>query len=134
MNSDAKKFTFYSTFRSNFFTKKEYEPPYNKMTQKNNEMSFELEKNRETIIQLKQQIIKLEKEIKLLKVENIKNDDYLLRTKKIIEEVLSQSDISTQYAVNLIEEYYNKNHNKSQKKTIDKENETELKNNNEKNN
>ena len=45
-------------------------------------------------IQLKQQIIKLEKEIKLLKVENIKNDDHSLRTKKIIEEVLSQSEFN----------------------------------------
>ena len=47
-------------------------------------------------------------------MENIKNDDYLLRTKKIIEEVL-KSGVSTQYAVNLIEEYYNKNPNKSKK-------------------
>ena len=128
MTSDPKKFTFYSTFRSNFFTKKEYEPPFNKYSQKNNEMSFELEKNRETIMQLKQKIIKQENEIKLLKVKNIKNDDYMLKTIKIIEEVLSQSDISTQYAVNIIEDYYNKNPNKKQKKQNEKENETEFKN------
>ena len=127
--SNGKQYTFYSTFRSNFFNKKnDYEPAFNKMTQKNEQMSFELEKYKDEIMKLKQKLNNQNNEIKLLKVTNNKKDDDFNKMLKIFQDVLNKTDKSTQFFFNnLIEESLNNNNKISNKKKIKNENESDFK-------
>jgi len=58
----------------NNFINKEYEGPYKKLNMKNIQYNLENERNKDTIIKLKEQIIAKDKEISDLKVSGMKKD------------------------------------------------------------
>ena len=64
--------------KRNFYMKNNfintYDGPYKKSNMKNNQYDLENERNKDTIIKLKEQIIAKDKEISDLKVSKIKKD------------------------------------------------------------
>ena len=76
---------------------------YNKVQDRVNMLEFELERNRDTIIKLRSEIVLKDKEISLLKVNKNKKHEEYNKTMKIIEEILKQCDQSTTTGFTAIE-------------------------------
>ena len=78
--------------KRNFYMKNNfintYDGPYKKSNMKNNQYDIENERNKDTIIKLKEQIIAKDKEISNLKVSKLKKDEQYYKTIKIIEQIV----------------------------------------------
>ena len=98
--------------KRNFYMKNNfintYDGPYKKSNMKNNQYDLENERNKDTIIKLKEQIIAKDKEISNLKVSKIKKDEQYYKTMKILEQIVKNDTPSNNKKI--------KNKNKSKKK------------------
>ena len=65
------------------------------LNKKNIDIEIENERNKDTILKLKEQIVAKDKEISDLKVSKIRNDEQFQKTMKIFDEIVRKSDKST---------------------------------------
>ena len=68
---------------------------FNQSNEQANNLEFELERRRETIMKLRSHLLSKQKEISILKVQKNKADDEHQRILRNLEEILKQSDQST---------------------------------------
>ena len=76
--------------------------PYSREIAKQNIMTFELERTKDSIIKLKTELTEKNKEIALLKVKNIKCEKELQKTMRTLGEILKQCDRSTVQSFQII--------------------------------
>jgi len=76
---------------------------FNRSKEKISMLEFELEHNKDTIINLRKELISKNKEISLLKVNNNKRNEECQRTVRVIQEILKQCDPSTVAGFNAID-------------------------------
>lgn len=95
---------------------------FNRSKEKISILEFELEHNKDTIINLRKELISKNKEISLLKVNNNKRNEECQRTVRVIQEILKQCDPSTVAGFNAIDNSIQYNSEKA--------NDTKNKNNN----
>ena len=94
------KASYFNSINANLNT---YQGAYNKTNNRLSALEFELERKREIIIQLREEIAAKNKEISLLKVSKNKKSDEYKRSMKVIEEILKQCDLSTTSGYKTIE-------------------------------
>ena len=83
-------------------------------------LQFELERNRDTIMKLRTELLNKNKEISMLKVQKNKKDDEHLRILRTLEEILKQCDQSTGAGFKALESFLrskNTNNNSSKDET-----------------
>ena len=109
-------------FMKNNFINKEYEGPYKKSNMKNIQYNLENERNKDTIIKLKEQIIAKDKEISDLKVSGKKKDAEFLKTMKLLQQIVRKEES---------EKYNEQKRNNKKKRTSLKNDNSDLNNNEE---
>ena len=90
--SDGK--SFFSTLKGKRLSQ-ERNSAYSREIAKQNLITFELERTKDSLIKLKSELTEKNKEISLLKVKNIKSEKELQKTMRTLGEILKQCDRST---------------------------------------
>ena len=85
------------------------------LNQNNTDLEAENERNKDTIIKLKEQIVAKDKEISDLKVSKIRNEEQFNKTMKIFDEIVRESDKSTVQGMKEIERNISNNYNKNKR-------------------
>ena len=117
-----KKNSFFPSIRNNFFGKeqKEYYGSCRKRINKSEKLKYDLERNREQVLKLRNELLEKDKQIASLKVYKNKRDRELKATLRVFDEILRESDGATKQGIAMLEEY----ENEKKKKTMNKKNRT----------
>ena len=95
--------------KSNYFIAgpglNEYSSGFIQSNEKANILQFELDRNRDTIMKLRTELLNKNKEISMLKVQRNKKDDEHQRILRTIEEILKQCDQTTGTGFKAVETY-----------------------------
>jgi chromosome segregation ATPase len=83
----------------------EYSSIFNQSNEKANVLQFELDRNRDTIMKLRTELLNKNKEISMLKVQKNKKEDEHQRVLRTLEEIMKQSDQSTGAGFKALESY-----------------------------
>ena len=110
-----KKNSFFPSIRNNFFGKeqKEYYGSCRKRINKSEKLKYDLERNREQVLKLRNELLEKDKQIASLKVYKNKRDRELKATLRVFDEILRESDGATKQGIAMLEEYENEKKKKN---------------------
>ena len=93
--------------KSNYFIAgpglNQYSSGFIQSNEKANILQFELDRNRDTIMKLRTELLNKNKEISILKVQKNKKDDEHQRILRVLEDILKQCDQSTETGFKAVE-------------------------------